>query len=107
MGTPIAQNGGAATGTVLMTPSSPMVDPTPDTDQDISVLQCERVKRVPDARVRCRVLRGDTTLGEFFLVRGDDGWLPLPEPGATHEGLVHATAIDFARDVNEGRVTLD
>jgi len=28
-------------------------------------------------------------------------------PGALHEGLVHATAIDFARDVNEGRVTLD
>jgi hypothetical protein len=83
------------------------MDPTPDTDQDISVLQCDRVKPGSDTRVRCRVLRGDTTLGEFFLVPGDDGWLPVPEPGADHAGLVHATAIDFARDVNEGRLTLD
>ena len=83
------------------------MNPAPDTDQDISILQCDPAGKSPDARVRCRVLRGDTTLGEFFLARSDDGWLPLPVPGALHEGLVHATAIDFARDVNEGRVALD
>jgi hypothetical protein len=78
-----------------------------ETDQDISVQQCDRVGNAPDARVRCRVLRGDTTLGEFFLVRSDDGWMPIPEPGASHEGLVHATALDFARELNDGRLTLD
>ena len=78
-----------------------------DTDQDISILQCDPVGKSPEARVRCRVLRGDSTLGEIFLVRSDDGWMPVPVPGALHEGLLHATAIDFARDVNEGRVTLD
>ena len=83
------------------------MSPAPDTDQDLSVLQCDPVEKSPEARVRCRVLRGDTTLGEFFLARSDDGWLPIPIPGALHEGLVHASAIDFARDVNEGRVTLD
>jgi hypothetical protein len=78
-----------------------------DADQDISVQQCDRVGKAADARVRCRVLRGDTTLGEFFLVRSDDGWMPIPEPGASHEGLVHATAIDFARELNEGRLALE
>jgi len=79
----------------------------PDTDQDLSIQQCEPAGKAPDARVRCRVLRGDSMLGEFLLVRSDDGWLPVPVPGAPHEGLLHATAIDFAREVNEGRATLD
>ena len=57
--------------------------------------------------MRCRVLRGDTTLGEFDLTPSDDGWLPITVPGATHEGLVHATAIDFARELNAGRLTLE
>jgi hypothetical protein len=78
-----------------------------DDDQDISVQQCAPAGKGPDARVPCRVLRGDTTLGEFVLVRSDDGWMPVPVPGAAHEGLTHATAIDFAREVNAGRVTLD
>jgi hypothetical protein len=78
-----------------------------DADQDISIQQCEPAGKAVDAQVRCRVLRGDSTLGEFVLVRSDDGWLPVPTPGANHEGLVHATAIDFAREVNEGRVTLE
>lgn len=79
----------------------------PDEDQDVSVLQCEPVSKASPAGVRCRVLRGDTTLGEFTLVRGDDGWLPVPTPGAAHEGLLHATAIDFAREINAGRLMLD
>ncbi len=83
------------------------MSPLPDTDQDISIQQCDPVGKDPDARVRCRVLRGDTLIGEFLLARSDDGWLPLPVPGAAHEGLLHATAIDFARDVNQGKVTLD
>ena len=53
----------------------------PDEDQDLSVQQCEPVSRASAAGVRCRVLRGDTTLGEFLLVRSDDGWLPVPTPG--------------------------
>lgn len=83
------------------------MEPVPDTDQDIAIQQCETVAKASDAGVRCRVLRGDTTLGEFLLVRSDDGWMPVPVPGAAHEGLLHATAIDFAREVNEGRLTLD
>ena len=83
------------------------MNPAPDTDQEISIQQCDRVDKHPEARVRCRVLRGDSLIGEFLLARSDDGWLPLPVPGAVHEGLVHATAIDFARDVNEGRVMLE
>jgi hypothetical protein len=79
----------------------------PDSDQDISVQQCDPVGRGPDARVRCRVLQGDSVIGEFFLTRSDDGWLPIPLPGAAHEGLVHSTAIDFAREVNEKRVELE
>jgi len=78
-----------------------------DQDQDVSVQQCEPLGKVSTAGVRCRVLRGDTTLGEFLLVRSDDGWLPVPTPGALHEGLLHATAIDFAAEVNAGRLTLD
>jgi hypothetical protein len=78
-----------------------------ENDQDVSVQQCDPVGQAPDARVRCRVLRGDSVVGEFFLVRSDDGWLPVPAPGALHEGLLHATAIDFAREVNEKRVELD
>jgi hypothetical protein len=78
-----------------------------DTDQDISVQQCDRVAKAAGAGVRCRVLRGDTTLGEFLLVRSDDGWMPIPQPGASHEGLVHATALDFAREINDGRLTLE
>jgi hypothetical protein len=81
--------------------------PAPDTDQDLSIQQCEPAGKGPEARVRCRVLRGDSLLGEFLLTRSDDGWLPIPVPGALHEGLVHATAIDFAREVNEGKITLD
>jgi len=81
--------------------------PAPDTDQDISVQQCEPVANAAQGRVRCRVLRGDGVIGEFWLVRSDDGWMPIPEPGALHEGLVHATAIDFARDINDGRVSLE
>lgn len=83
------------------------MEPVQDTDQDLSVQQCELVAKASDAGVRCRVLRGDSTLGEFLLVRSDDGWLPVPVPGALHEGLLHATAIDFAREVNAGRLTLD
>jgi hypothetical protein len=79
----------------------------PDTDQDISIQQYEAKKQDPEARVRCRVLRGDTPIGEFDLARSDDGWLPIPVPGAAHEGLLHATAIDFAREINEGRVELE
>ena len=81
--------------------------PEPDTDQDLSIQQCDPAGKDPEARVRCRVLRGDSTIGEFFLVRSDDGWLPIPVPGALHEGLLHATAIDFAREVNAGNVALD
>ena len=81
--------------------------PDPDSDQDISIQQCEPAGKAPEARVRCRVLRGDSTIGEFVLIRSDDGWLPVPVPGATHEGLLHATAIDFAREINEGRVALE
>ncbi len=81
--------------------------PAPDADQDLSIQQCEPVGKAPDGRVRCRVLRGDSSVGEFFLVQSDDGWLPVPVPGALHEGLLHATAIDFAREINEGRVTLE
>ena len=54
----------------------------PDTDQDLSVQQCEPVAKAKDGRVRCAVLRGDSVLGEFVLVRSDDGWLPIPEPGS-------------------------
>lgn len=79
----------------------------PEPDQDISIEQCDLAGSDPDARVRCCVLRGDEPIGEFVLVRSDDGWLPIPEPGALHAGLVHATAIDFARAVNEGRATLE
>jgi hypothetical protein len=83
------------------------LSPSPETDQDISIQQCDPVGKDPDARVRFRVLRGDGLIGEFLLARSDDGWLPLPVPGSVHEGLLHATAIDFARDVNEGKVTLE
>ncbi|HEY3494484.1 MAG TPA: hypothetical protein VGK73_07355 [Polyangiaceae bacterium] len=79
----------------------------PDSDQDVSVQQCDPVGKDPEARVRCRVLRGDSLIGEFFLTPSDDGWLPIPVPGAVHEGLLHATAIDFAREVNERRVELE
>jgi hypothetical protein len=65
------------------------------------------VSKASAGGVRCRVLRGDTTLGEFRLVRGDDGWLPVPTPGSLHEGLLHTTAIDFATEINTGRLTLD
>lgn len=80
---------------------------TPTADSEISIQQCEPVVRDSERGVRCRVLRGDSTLGEFTLVPSDDGWMPVPLPGALHEGLVHSTAIDFAREVNAGRVTLD
>jgi hypothetical protein len=80
---------------------------TMDSDQEISIQQCEPVGKGPDVRVRCRVLRGDNTLGEFVLVRSDDGWLPIPLPGAAHEGLAHATAIDFARELNAGKLALE
>ena len=83
------------------------MEPVPDSDQDLAIQQCEPVANASEAGVRCRVLRGDSTLGEFLLVRSDDGWMPVPVPGAPHEGLLHATAIDFAREVNEGRLTLD
>jgi hypothetical protein len=73
---------------------------------EISVLQCEVL--AGDGGVRCRVRRSDgSEVGEFTLVAGDDGWLPVPLPGAAHPGLLHSTAIDFAREVNEGRVELD
>ena len=78
-----------------------------ESDQDLSIQQCDPIGKAPEGRVRFRVLRGDSSLGEFVLVRSDDGWLPIPVPGALHEGLLHTTAIDFAREVNEGRVTLD
>ena len=78
-----------------------------DDEQDLSVQQCEPLAKVPNAGVRCRVLRGDATLGEFQLVLSDDGWMPVPTPGALHAGLVHATAIDFAAEINAGRLTLD
>jgi hypothetical protein len=83
------------------------VNDAPDSDQDLSIQQCDPVGKAPDGRVRCRVLRGDGLLGEFVLVRSDDGWLPIPVPGSAHEGLVHATAIDFARAVSDGRIVLD
>jgi len=83
------------------------MEPVPDADQDISIQQCEPAAKASDGGVRCRVLRGDSLLGEFLLVRSDDGWLPVPVPGALHEGLLHATAIDFAREVNAGRLALD
>ncbi len=79
----------------------------PDTEQDLSIQQCDPVRKAREGRVRCRVLRGDSLLGEFVLVQSDDGWLPIPEPGSLHEGLLHTTAIDFARQVNEGRIALD
>ena len=78
-----------------------------ETDQDLSIQQCDPVAKATDGRVRCRVLRGDSLLGEFVLVRSDDGWLPIPVPGSVHEGLVHATAIDFARAVSDGSILLD
>ncbi len=81
--------------------------PEPDADQDLSIQQCEPIREASEAGVRCRVLRGDTTLGEFLLVRSDDGWMPIPVPGSLHEGLLHTTAIDFAREINDGRVTLE
>ena len=79
----------------------------PEGNQDLSIQQCDPIGKAPEGRVRCRVLRGDSLLGEFVLVRSDDGWLPIPVPGALHEGLLHTTAIDFAREINEGRATLD
>jgi hypothetical protein len=84
-----------------------VMQPQSDTDQDLSIQQCDPLGKSPDARVRCKVLRGDSTLGEFVLVRSDDGWLPIPVPGSLHQGLVHATAIDFARELNLGRVRLE
>jgi hypothetical protein len=74
----------------------------------VSVRQCEPIGGDPARGVRMRVCRTDgSAIGEFTLVQGDDGWLPVPVPGAAHPGLLHSTAIDFAREVNEGRVGLD
>jgi hypothetical protein len=77
-------------------------------DGDISVTQLEAVAADPASAVRLRVARSDgSEIGEFNLLPGDDGWLPVPVPGAAHPGLLHSTAIDFARAVNEGRIRLD
>jgi hypothetical protein len=83
------------------------MDPSAAAEQDLSVQQCEPLAQASEAGVRCRVLRGDGILGEFLLVRSDDGWMAVPVPGAVHEGLLHATAIDFARELNAGRLALD
>lgn len=72
----------------------------------ISIHQAEVVRK--DGGRRFRVSRSDgTDIGEFTLIPSDDGWMPVPVPGATHAGLLHTSAIDFAREVNEGRVRLE
>jgi hypothetical protein len=74
---------------------------------DLKVEQLEPFRGDGDKGVPCRVLRGDgSVIGEFTLVMSDDGWMPVPLAGAAHPGLLHATAIDFAREVNEGRTKL-
>jgi hypothetical protein len=75
---------------------------------DVSIWQSEAASADPARGVRLRAVRGDgSAVGEFILLQGDDGWLPVPVPGAPHPGLLHSTAIDFAREVNEGRIGLD
>ena len=75
---------------------------------DVSVTQREAIGADRARGVCLRVARSDgSTIGEFTLLPGDDGWLPVPVPGAPHPGLLHSTAIDFAREVNEGRIHLD
>ena len=83
------------------------MDSIKQTIGDVTVRQSEPVTADPARGVRLRAVRGDgSAIGEFTLVPGDDGWLPVPVPGAPHPGLLHSTAIDFAREVNEGRVAL-
>jgi hypothetical protein len=75
--------------------------------RDLLVEQLEPVTNDQDRGVPCRVSRSDgSVIGEFTLVVSDDGWMPIPLAGAAHPGLLHATAIDFAREVNEGRTEL-
>lgn len=84
------------------------MDAIKQTIGDISIRQCEPLGGNSARGVRLRVHRSDgSPIGEFTLVQGDDGWMPVPVAGATHPGLLHSTAIDFARAVNEGRVGLD
>ena len=84
------------------------MDSIKQTVGEISVRQCELVGGDPVRGVHLRVVRSDgSPLGEFTLLHGDDGWLPIPIPGAPHPGLLHSTAIDFTREVNEGRIQLD
>ena len=84
------------------------MDSIKQTIGDVSIRQCEPAFGNAARGVRMRVLRGDgSAVGEFMLFEGDDGWMPVPVPGAAHPGLLHSTAIDFAREVNEGRVKLD
>jgi hypothetical protein len=84
------------------------MDSVKQTIAEISVRQCELVGGDPARGVRLRVVRSDgSPIGEFTLTPGDDGWLPIPVPGAPHPGLLHSTAIDFTREVNEGRIQLD
>lgn len=76
--------------------------------RDVVVRQCEPLSESGERGVLCRVERSvGSTLGEFRLEQGDDGWFPVPVPGSMHPGLVHSTAIEFAEAVNAGRVALD
>jgi len=75
--------------------------------RDLEIEQCDKVGSEPERGVRCRVRRDDgAVIGEFTLLEADDGWLPIPLPGSAHPRLLHTTAIDFAREVNEGGVLL-
>jgi hypothetical protein len=77
-------------------------------ERGVSVEQCEPVSSDAERGVRCRVVRDDGILfGEFTLQATENGWQPFLLPGASHEGLALASAIDFAEQVSAGRIVLD